>query len=303
MAAKKSTKSVLQHKIADYIAKVPAELSIIYGTQFPGVKPDLSCALVVEGALRVYLKKFDPLQNTARWGLGKLFGRSQEKHNFPKRFNNTIEVVTKIRNGAVHLGDKNANITLDDLRKFTSEFLKWFFEKVALQEIPNDIFKIIFTTKEKATPKEKVESKRHSFKEREIKITGSGEDGSPKVVNLHSPRRKSKESHKEVPTEIKTPYKLHLHIEGGSNFKRDYYESVQLTLNDFRGSIPKSVSFDLGISFDFNSHDILFRNKSKNVNIEIGGKQINARMKPKFSLGTYKLIIGDYNFNFSISNY
>lgn len=299
----KSPTTALQKKVDDFISKAPAELKIIFGTQYPGVKPDLSCALIVEDALRIYLRKFDPLQNTGKWGLGKLFGRSKEKHNFPKRFSKTIDTINTIRNNkVVHWGDSTAGITLLDLQKFLKEFLSWFFTKVVNLQIPKEISEIISLAEPKEKSTERSTEKKPSFKEREVKIVG-GSSGSPKVVTLDSSPIKSRAKDSLPLKTFKTPYKFHLHIEGNSNFKRDYYESKDLNLNDFRGSISKSSLYDLSISFEFNSHDITFVSRGKVTPVELNGKKISPRMKPKLSLGTHSLKIGDYNYSISIKNY
>ena len=207
-----------QHKIEKFINELLVDkVKIIFGPQHAGIEPIYHCSVILEAGLKVYLKKIDPQQNISRWGLGKLYGRSLEKDTFPKRFKIPIGRLNTIWIEKKHNVEKTGDISVDEIRKLTSDFIIWLFTKVLKQKMENDLSQIIFQGVKNEIIIESIKEKTISGKK---KSTNSGrnnvlEDAYKKLRNI----KKSDASTLISKSELE---KVNLHIVFGSSFKRTY---------------------------------------------------------------------------------
>ena len=291
--------SAFQKKVEDLInGVIIPESKIIFGKQFPGVKPNVSASMIIEGILKIYIQKVDPQQKTSRWGLGKLFGHSCGKTSFPDRFKKHIENINNIRIGVLHKEGKGGEITIEELRKFLSNFIKWFYNKIIEQPVSLELSKIIdYSLPDiKISPKNNI---KHKIDE----------------IIIFNRETKNESSERKVPIKpdgIKTiPYsveekKLYFQIFNNNKFTRTYYHTKELLAKDFRGSISKInlIEYsDLSIIFELKDGKIFFTNKSKKIPISIDSKKMSLKTKTELTIGNYSLTIGNFLYTITIKNY
>lgn len=292
-----------QKKNDKFVHEIVLEKSkIIFGPQHTGIEPIFHCSVILEGGLKIYLKKIDPQQNISRWGLGKLFGRSLEKDTFPKRFRTPIGKLNKIWVDKKHNGEKGEGISVDEIRILTSDFIKWFFDKVIKEKLPDELLEIIDNKRKKkpivAVTKENT------------KISNNKKDSSTDRKHI------LEKAYNKLKVEIKPESKpkvdklkldrFCLNLKSDKNFSRTYYADIVFTVNEIRGistSIPHSILSGLNIKFSFLESGIAIVNTSENLNIKIDNISLYKKRKKIIDKPNFILSINDITLNCSLINY
>jgi hypothetical protein len=271
-----TSRNDFQEKIHNYIFEVIIpEASAIYGTQHLGSKPEISCGLILEGGLKNYLRKIDPqikFKKTA--GLGTFLGICYTKRLLTPKFRQAIKKINSARVDKAHPEAEGKEVTLYELRTFTLDFIKWFFDEVSNQEIPQEIVNII--------PSLKVESYAAS-------------------VMPKKPKRKEPDGKKTA-----APYeRVFLNLKIGSHFSRTYYEDIEIKQSSMRGvgsTFYKSLEGVI-LQVLFAKDGVYFTNRSEGPIIKLNSTRLVKNRKRLIDSELFELSMGEVKFTGSVTKY
>ena len=293
------------------------EAKIIFGVQHPGIKADISAGIIMEGALKIYVKIVDPQQFTNKWGLGKLLGHASGKASFPNRLKRPIQKINDSRN-RLHPGHNGIAMTIDDLRKYSSEFINWFFEKLVKQKCPKEILNLIdkakiekeanktmikkVLSKTKLVSPAKTAGNKTSATHKSHLTNGSKTNKS--ISDKLNKLRKVSGSISAEPVEKDKKLLLKLYNEKG--FSRTYYQSTILDKNQLRGVELNKLKYNLSglnLNIIFQEGKISILNQSEKLKILFNNLILVRNRKKALSVGDASLVIDGIKLKITVNKF
>ena len=209
-------------------------------------------------------------------------------------------------------------MTIDDLRKYSSEFINWFFEKLVKQKCPKEILNLIdkakiekeanktmikkVLSKTKLVSPAKTAGNKTSATHKSHLTNGSKTNKS--ISDKLNKLRKVSGSISAEPVEKDKKLLLKLYNEKG--FSRTYYQSTILDKNQLRGVELNKLKYNLSglnLNIIFQEGKISILNQSEKLKILFNNLILVRNRKKALSVGDASLVIDGIKLKITVNKF